>query len=173
MRYLQYKKWYKKIALFLERHRRLKAIVIALDRYLPIVFYLFYAGLAVFCAWNLQTDFSLYFFTAGLPFFAFVFVSILRKIISRPRPYQDEGAGIVPLHERTKKTGESFPSRHAASAFVIACVALPHCLTAGITLFFAATLINVTRFTVGHHYPTDLIVGSLIGLAFGVPIFFI
>ena len=168
-----YKNLYEKTALFLERHKKLKTAVIALDKYLPLFFYLAYAVLAVFSACNLQADFWLYFCSAGLPFFAFVFVSVLRKIINRSRPYECGGAGIVPLHKRAEKHGESFPSRHATSAFVIACVMCLHCLPLGIVLFGAATIINLTRFAVGHHYPTDLIVGSLIGLAFGIPIFFI
>jgi membrane-associated phospholipid phosphatase len=173
MRYDGYVKLYEKTALFLERHKRLKGVVLALDATLPLVFYLTYPVLAVFSAWNLQTDFWRYFFAAGLPFFAFVTVTILRKIINRPRPYEDKDVNIQPLHRRTEKLGEAFPSRHAASGFVIATVLLSLCLPLGIALLVVATVMNFTRFAVGHHYPTDLIVGSLIGLAFGIPAFFI
>ena len=173
MQQTRYEKWYKKTALFLERHGKLKRLVLALDTALPLVFYLAYAGLAVFSAYNLQLDFWLYFLSAGLPFFAFVLVSILRKIINRPRPYEEAGADIQPLHTRENKKGESFPSRHAASAFVIASVLIRLCLPIGITLLVLAIGISFTRFFVGHHYPSDLIVGALIGLAFGLPLWFI
>ena len=173
MRYDKYKTWYEKTALFLGRHGRLKGTVLTLDKYLPLCFYAAYPVLAVVSALQLQTDFWLYFLSAGLPFFAFVFVSVLRKIVKRPRPYEPSGANITPLHDRTEKLGESFPSRHAASAFVISIILTRLWLPLGLGLLGAAITIIFTRMVSGHHYPTDLIVGSLLGTAFGLPIFFV
>ncbi len=174
MTYLEkYKNFYEKNADFYRRRPILKGAVLLLDKYLPLLFGVVYACLCVYSALHLQVDFRRYFFSAGLPFFAFVCTTITRKVVNRPRPYNSGGASIIPLRVRTEKTGESFPSRHATSAFVIASVILSLSVPLGVTLLVAATLINYTRFIAGHHYPSDLIVGSLIGIIFGSLIFFI
>ncbi len=102
----------------------------------------------------------------GLPALCFVFVTALRWLIKRPRPYENGGAGIDPLVPK-RAGGTSMPSRHVASAFVIAMVVLPEYLIAGIALLAAALLLAALRFLRGVHYPSDLLVGALIGVAFG------
>ncbi|QIK69151.1 phosphatase PAP2 family protein [Erysipelothrix sp. HDW6C] len=86
---------------------------------------------------------------------------ILKPIIMRPRPFTvypiDLIVGIP--------SGSSFPSGHAASSFAVAGV-----------LFFAkmrhrwiyiamATIMAFSRLYVFVHYPSDVLVGSLIGVA--------
>jgi membrane-associated phospholipid phosphatase len=46
-------------------------------------------------------------------------------------------------------------------------VILPECLIAGIALLVVATGVGVLRFLRGVHYPSDVLVGALIGVAFG------
>ncbi len=59
------------------------------------------------------------------------------------------------------------PSRHVGSAFVISMVILPECLIAGIALLVVATGVGTLRVLRGVHYPSDILVGALIGVAFG------
>jgi membrane-associated phospholipid phosphatase len=125
--------------------------------------YPFFLGIILF-----SRPFSLL-FTAnkvGLPALCFIAVTLLRWLIKRPRPYEEAGAGIESL---TKKSGigNSMPSRHVASAFVISLIILPECLWMGITALIAATLLAFLRFLEGVHYPSDLIAGALLGVAFG------
>ena len=102
----------------------------------------------------------------GLPALCFACITALRWLIKRPRPYETEGAGIEPLVVKQGK-GNSMPSRHVGSAFVISMVILPECLALGIPLLAVAAGIAVLRVLRGVHYPSDVLVGALIGIAFG------
>ena len=103
----------------------------------------------------------------GIPALCFCAVTLLRILIKRPRPYETRGAGINPL---VKKRGEgnSMPSRHVASAFVISMVILSECLWAGIACLVVAFALAVLRFLEGVHYPSDLLAGGALGIAFGL-----
>ena len=59
------------------------------------------------------------------------------------------------------------PSRHVASAFVIATVILSYYPFAGAGAIIAAATLAFLRFLEGVHYPSDLIVGAVLGFVFG------
>ena len=97
--------------------------------------------------------------------FGFGFVTVMRKLIPAKRPYEVLDFTETPPRE---KKGESFPSRHAYSAVVIAILShalTPWCIIALIPL---ALGVCIPRAIVGIHYPKDIIVGALIGILFGV-----
>ena len=102
----------------------------------------------------------------GLPALCFVAVSLLRRLIKRPRPYEKAGAGIDPLI-RKGAGGNSMPSRHLASAAVLSLIFFPECIWLGIVALVATELLSLLRFLQGAHYPTDLLCGELLGFAFG------
>ena len=102
----------------------------------------------------------------GVPAVCLFLVTVLRYAVNRPRPYSEQGAGITPLHNK-KTQDKSFPSRHTASAFVIAVALLPHAVWLGVPLLVLACMLAFTRFALGLHYPSDLIVGALLGLVCG------
>ena len=94
----------------------------------------------------------------------FGFVTVMRKLIPSKRPYEVLDFTETPPRE---KKGESFPSRHAFSAVVIAILSLaltPWCIIALIPL---AVGVCLPRALVGIHYPRDIIVGALFGILFG------
>lgn len=96
--------------------------------------------------------------------FGFGFVTVMRKLIPAKRPYEVLDFTETPPRE---KKGESFPSRHAYSALVIAILSValtPWCVIALIPL---ALGVCIPRAIVGIHYPKDIIVGALIGILFG------
>ena len=101
------------------------------------------------------------------PAFALLTVSVMRLAISHPRPYEEEGAGIIPLEQKTSK-GNSFPSRHLTSAFVIATTFFPYLPAVSVLLMLFALGLGYTRFALGWHYPLDIAVGLLLGLAIGL-----
>ncbi|HHU83478.1 MAG TPA: phosphatase PAP2 family protein [Firmicutes bacterium] len=87
-------------------------------------------------------------------------VQLIKLIVSRSRPYIAL-ANIVPL-----KTARdySFPSGHTAVAFSAALTInalVP--LAISIIGFTLAALIGYSRIYIGVHYPSDVIVGGLIG----------
>ena len=103
----------------------------------------------------------------GAPALCLLVVTVLRHAINRPRPYSEQGAKIVPLHEK-KTQDKSFPSRHSASAFVIAVTLLPYAVWLGVPLLFLGSLLAFTRFALGLHYPSDLVAGAGIGILCGL-----
>lgn len=97
------------------------------------------------------------------PFSALICVSLFRFLCKRKRPYEN---GVVPLFEK-HKTGNSFPSRHSASAFSIGVSLLPVCLPCAIVALVSGVAFLYTRTVLGWHYPSDLLAGSVLGGIFG------
>ena len=100
-----------------------------------------------------------------VPAAAFVIVTVLRRCLNFQRPY--EKLGITPLVRREGR-GQSFPSRHATSAAVIAAAFLYVWMPAGIALTVIALLIAAVRPIAGLHFPRDVIAGVLLGYLIGL-----
>lgn len=101
---------------------------------------------------------------------SFILVSVFRHLVNTPRPYTLYK--FNPIVKKDKK-GESMPSRHVFSAFVIgmACLYLDPVL--GIIVFADGILMCVGRVVAGVHFPKDVIAGAIIGIISGVLGFFI
>lgn len=93
------------------------------------------------------------------PALALLLVSLLRRFIRRPRPYE---RGVTPLFIE-KKTGNSFPSRHAASAFSIGVALLPFFPLLAISALVLGAFFLYSRTVLGWHYPSDLVCGAILG----------
>jgi membrane-associated phospholipid phosphatase len=95
---------------------------------------------------------------AGVPF---ILVSIVRRIINAPRPYQ-----LYDFYEVLPKSkqGRSFPSRHVFSAFVIAVFALTVSVWLSLLLFVLGIALSVARVLLGIHFVRDVAAGALIGI---------
>lgn len=85
-------------------------------------------------------------------------IQILKATIARVRPY-DALAGIKVL--KTEKD-YSFPSGHTAAAFATAITISWFFPAAGFGCLGIAVFIGCSRVYIGVHYPSDVIVGSLI-----------
>ena len=101
-----------------------------------------------------------------VPGISFALVTVMRKAINAPRPYEVfDAAPVIPKDTR----GNSFPSRHAFSIFVIAmtfCACCP--LTwVGPVILAAGVLLAVIRVVSGVHFPRDVVVGALLGMLAG------
>ena len=85
---------------------------------------------------------------------SFLICTILRKIINAPRPQINDSI-------YTKKTGESFPSRHVFSCLIIAFSWMQIHLLFGIVLAILGLILGYARVKIGAHHVSD-IVGSLV-----------
>ena len=133
----------------------------ALNRVLTLSCYLLYPALLL---WAFVTKDPRLLRLVLVPAVSFVSLSVVRRGLNRPRPY--EALDIVPLIPREKK-GESFPSRHVFSVFVIAMTWGWVCPPVGWLLGAVGVLLAVTRVVAGIHFPRDVLAGALLGMACG------
>ena len=99
-----------------------------------------------------------------VPAAACVLCTVLRKVLNRPRPFEQEGfEPIIDTHAK----GESFPSRHAASAVVIALAAWYAAPGMGTALTVVALLICAVRVLAGVHHLRDVAAGAALALLVG------
>ena len=103
------------------------------------------------------------------PASGFMILSLLRKKINAPRPYEEWD--IKPLLDRDRP-GQSMPSRHVFSATIISMTCLHASLSVGVILLVLSALLGLVRVLGGVHFPKDVVVGYACGLVWGV-IFFL
>lgn len=97
-----------------------------------------------------------------VPAVAFAAVSLFRRAVNAPRPY--EKLSITPLINKDTR-GKSFPSRHTFSMFTIAAAWWQFAPVVGGVLMAAGTLMAAIRVVGGVHFPRDVIAGALSALA--------
>lgn len=100
-----------------------------------------------------------------VPAVSFLLLSMMRRVIPAPRPY--EKFGIPPVLEKDTK-GKSFPSRHVFSAFLIALTVFYQLPWIGAALGICGILLGMIRVVGGVHEPKDVIVGTLLGIFCGL-----
>lgn len=110
--------------------------------------------------------YSSYFsFTKALlvPGISFVLLSVVRKLINRPRPY--EKFGVAPVIKKDTK-GQSFPSRHVFSATIIAMTFLLMSPWSwlGVIFLFVSIALAIVRVVSGVHFISDVIAGILVAV---------
>lgn len=105
-----------------------------------------------------------------VPLGVFLFVTVLRRLINAERPYERYGKPSV-FHKQT--VGKSMPSRHTASAFIIAMAVLYVSLPLGVAALAVAVLITASRVLAGAHFLRDILIGAGIAVASGVIFFFV
>lgn len=108
-------------------------------------------------------------FLIFVPAVTLLLVTVMRKAVNRQRPYIKYEA--KPLIAK-KSIGESFPSRHTASAFIIAMSGFVFSPVLASVLLTMAFLIGLTRILAGVHFLTDVLAGMGISVIIGF-IFFV
>ena len=103
-----------------------------------------------------------------IPALSFVLVSVVRKLLNAPRPY--EAWQINPLIKKDTK-GQSMPSRHVFSATIISMAVLRLNPILGILFLVLSLVIAICRVIGGVHYPHDVAAGYLIGIICGLLLF--
>ncbi len=155
-------KTYKKITAPIRKYSNGKNIINLINKLYTSIVYLIY-HLFLF---KLGFDRDIRFWKLLLvPGISFVFLSIFRKLINLPRPY--ELLDIDPIIYKDTK-GKSFPSRHVFSAFVIAMTLYYISKAIGIFLIFLGMIISIIRVVGGVHFPRDVLAGAIIGIFSGI-----
>ena len=163
-----YQEWYGHVASNIKNKPFLLGLLRAFNRLMTVVMPIVYLTLlaTTYLQEGLGKQIWMYFF---VPASGFVILSLLRKKLNAPRPY--EVWEIVPLLDRDSP-GQSMPSRHVFSATIISMTCLHASLSVGVILLVLSALLGLVRVLGGVHYPKDVLIGYACGLVWGV-IFFL
>ena len=163
-----YQEWYDKRKSSLLQHPQLLQLMRGFNRMMTVLMPLAYLTLlgTAFMNKGLGQELAAYIM---VPAFGFVLLTLVRKWINQPRPY--ETWGIVPLLDKDS-SGNSMPSRHVFSATIISMACLHANLPVGLVLLVLSALLGFVRVLGGVHYPKDVLVGYACGLLLGI-LFFI
>lgn len=94
---------------------------------------------------------------------AYYIVYFLKGIIGRPRPF----VMMPDAHLFVFEKSFSFPSTHAAQAFMAATVLSGFFKSWRVPLFFIAVLVCYSRVYLGVHFPFDVAAGAVLGALIG------
>ena len=163
-----YQEWYNHIATNIENKPFFLSLLRTFNWFMTVVMPIVYLTLlaTTYFQEGLGKQVLIYVF---IPASGFVILSLLRKKINAPRPY--EVWEIVPLLDRDSP-GQSMPSRHVFSATIISMACFHASLSVGVILLVLSALLGLVRVLGGVHYPKDVVVGYICGLVWGV-IFFL
>ncbi len=102
-----------------------------------------------------------------VPAVSFVLLSVFRRAVNFPRPY--EVFGMPPVIPKKTK-GKSFPSRHVFCVAIIGMTALYafESPILGAVIIVIAVLMAFLRVFTGVHFPRDVIAGFLCGILMGL-----
>ena len=163
-----YQEWYDHIAGKIKNEPFLLSLLRTFNRFMTVVMPIVYLTLltTIYFREGFGKQVLIYVF---IPASGFVILSLLRKKINAPRPY--EVWEIVSLLDRDSP-GQSMPSRHVFSATIISMACLHASLSVGVILLVLSALLGLVRVLGGVHFPKDVVVGYICALVWGV-IFFL
>lgn len=163
-----YQEWYDHIAGNIGNKPFLLSLLRTFNRFMTVVMPMIYLTLlaTTYLQQGLGKQVLIYVF---VPATGFVILSLLRKKINAPRPY--EKWDIKPLLDRDSP-GQSMPSRHVFSATIISMACFHASLSIGIILLVLSALLGLVRVLGGVHFPRDVVVGYICALVWDV-IFFL
>ena len=162
-----YQEWYGHVASNIKNKPFLLRSLRAFNRFMTVVMPIVYLTLlaTTYFQEGLGKQILIYVF---IPATGFVILSLLRKKINAPRPY--EVWEIVPLLDRDSP-GQSMPSRHVFSATIISMACLHASLSVGVILLVLSAFLGLVRVLGGVHYLKDVVVGYICALVWGVLFF--
>ena len=162
-----YQEWYDHIAGKIENKPIFLRLLRAFNRFMTVVMPMIYLTLlaTTYLQQGLGKQVLIYVF---IPASGFVILSLLRKKINAPRPYEEWD--IKPLLDRDSP-GQSMPSRHVFSATIISMACLHTSLTMGMICLILSAFLGLVRVLGGVHFPKDVVVGYICGLVWGVLFF--
>ncbi|MEG0276063.1 MAG: phosphatase PAP2 family protein [Coprobacillus sp.] len=152
-------KFYQTILTYIRKRPLLEKILLWVVKYSPYITMAIYPCIIIYL---LIIQSPLLIKVLYKPLGAFLVVTIIRKLVNRPRPY--ETLNIEPLVSHKK--GESFPSRHAVSSVIIGLVCFYVSPILGIFGVIVATIVCLSRIIAGVHYISDVLTAIAIAVLF-------
>ncbi len=149
------------------QHKNARNTLHFIYKVLPLLMFVAYPAMLVYAFFTSEETLSK---LVTVPLGVFIGVTALRVIINEERPYERYGEPSV---FRKETVGKSFPSRHTASAFIIAMAFLSINVPLGIAALCIALLIEVSRILAGAHYIHDVAGGMVISVVCGYFFFFL
>lgn len=159
--------FYEKIMRPFRTHPQYVSVLNLFNRFLTLAGFLLYP---VLLGWTAVLEDKRFFAFLFVPAFFFLAMSRIRKILNSPRPY--EVYDMEPLIARDGG-GQSFPSRHVFSIFLIGTLWCGVLLPVGILLLLCGVLLALIRVVAGVHFPKDVLWGAALGLLCGAAALFI
>ena len=158
-----YQEWYRNISSRLTSRPILLFLLRSFNRLMTVAMPLVYLILLVttYLQLGLSQQVGIYLF---IPASGFVILSLFRKKINHPRPY--ETWDIRPLLDKDS-SGQSMPSRHVFSATIISMAYFHAWTLIGMILLICSGVLALVRVLGGVHYPKDVLVGYVCGLLWG------
>ncbi|WP_454383136.1 phosphatase PAP2 family protein [Streptococcus sp. Marseille-Q7156] len=162
-----YQEWYGHIVGKIKNKPFLLSLLRAFNRFMTVVMPMIYLTMlaTTYLQQGLGKQVLIYVF---VPASGFVILSLLRKKINAPRPYEEWD--IKPLLDRDSP-GQSMPSRHVFSATIISMACLHASLSVGVILLVLSALLGLVRVLGGVHFPKDVVAGYICALVWGVLFF--
>ena len=162
-----YQEWYDHIAGKIENKPIFLRLLRAFNRFMTVVMPIVYLILltTTYLQEGLGKQVWIYLI---VPASGFVILSLFRKKINAPRPYEEWD--IKPLLDRDSP-GQSMPSRHVFSATIISMACLHASLTMGMICLTLSAFLGLVRVLGGVHFPKDVVVGYICCLVWGVLFF--
>ncbi len=142
---------YKRLYSFIEKHRLTKPLN-SLSYAITAAVFIFYPLFLLALFLNESAELPRVIIVPAVAFFV---LSIARKIINAPRPFDTMQTPI-----KKAKGGKSFPSRHTFSAFMISFCMLGINTPAFFVLIVLSAILGVLRIVCGLHYIKDIIAGA-------------
>lgn len=152
---------------FFRKSKIRTSLIKIFSKFLPLLIVIIYVLSIFYLAAKKDSRIVLFILVPALDF---IFISVFRNYKNKPRPY--DIYNFIPLVKFEPGKGKSFPSRHTASAFIIAMACFYLNTYLGLFTFTIAFLIGASRIISGVHFPKDVISGMLISILFGYICFF-
>lgn len=90
----------------------------------------------------------------------------VKRQVERPRPFQIEETHTIQRSEAKKN--RSFYSNHSSNTFTVATYTSAFIPGSGLILFPIAAVVAFSRVYCGVHFPSDILIGGLIGILLGL-----
>lgn len=161
------KEKYEKITNTLRRNERTSKALSFLNKLLTYIIFVAYPTMLIYLFIEKR---ELLLRAIIVPAAGFLLLSVFRRAVNFPRPY--EVFGIPPVIPKKTK-GKSFPSRHVFCVALIGMTALYtfESYIFGIATIIIALMMSFLRVFSGIHFPRDVIAGFLCGIIVGAVLF--